>query len=37
MVKFVGAEYIIANSLIAMKKRRERPNISLGELHDLGI
>lgn len=37
MVTFVGAEYIIANSLIALKKRKNRSNISLSELSDLGI
>lgn len=37
MVTFVGAEYIIANSLIAFKKNRNRTNISLCELNELGI
>ncbi|MDE7446791.1 MAG: hypothetical protein K2N15_13980 [Lachnospiraceae bacterium] len=37
MVTFVGAEYIIANSLIALKKAKNRTNISLGELNQLGI
>lgn len=37
MVTFVGAEYIIANLLIAMKKTQNRSNISLGELNKLGI
>lgn len=37
MVTFVGAEYIIANSLIALKKRKNRSTISFSELSDLGI
>jgi len=37
MVTFVGAEYIIANSLIALKKTKNRTNISLSELNQLGI
>lgn len=37
MVTFVGAEYIIANSLIALKRERNRTTISLSELNELGI
>ena len=37
MVTFVGAEYIIANSLIALKKTKNRTNISLSDLNKLGI
>lgn len=37
MVTFVGAEYIIANSLIALKRKKNRATISLSELNDLGI
>ena len=33
----MGAEYIIANSLIALQKKKGRREISLGELSDLGI
>lgn len=37
MVTFVGAEYIIANSLIALKRKKNRTTISFSELNDLGI
>lgn len=37
MVTFVGAEYIIANLLIALKRKKNRTNISLKELNALGI
>lgn len=37
MVTFVGAEYIIANSLIALKRKQNRTDISLEELSNLGI
>ena len=37
MVTFVGAEYIIANSLIALNRKKNRTTISLSELNDLGI
>ena len=37
METFVGAEYIIANVLIALKKSQNRSKISFGELNDLGI
>lgn len=37
MVTFVGAEYIIANSLIALKRKKNRTTISLSELNELGI
>lgn len=37
MFTFVGAEYIIANSLIALKKTKNRTKISLSELNQLGI
>lgn len=33
---YVGAEYIIANLLIALKRRKNRLFTSLGELMDLG-
>lgn len=36
MIPFVGAEYIIANSLIALK-RKNRDTISLSELNELGV
>ena len=37
MVTFVSAEYIIANSLIALKRKKNRTTISLSELNELGI
>lgn len=37
MVTFVGAEYIIANVLIALKRKKNRTTISLSELNELGI
>jgi len=37
MATFVGAEYIIANLLIAMKKKHEKEFISLEELSSAGI
>lgn len=37
MATFVGAEYIIANLLIAMKKKHNRDSISLEELSSAGV
>ena len=37
MATFVGAEYIIANLLIAMKKKHNRDSISLEELSTDGV
>lgn len=37
MVTFVGAEYIIANVLIALKRRKNKAIISLSELNEFGI
>ncbi len=37
MATFVGAEYIIANLLIAMKKKKNRESISLEELSSAGV
>lgn len=37
MATFVGAEYIIANLLIAMKKNHNQDSISLEELNNAGI
>lgn len=37
MATFVGAEYIIANLLIAMKKNHNRDSISLEELSSAGV
>lgn len=37
MITFVGAEYIIANLLIAMKKKQNRESISLKELSSAGV
>lgn len=37
MATFVGAEYIIANLLIAVKKNHNRDSISLGELSSAGV
>lgn len=37
MATFVGAEYIIANLLIAMKKKHNRDSISLEELSTAGV
>lgn len=37
MVTFVGAEYIIANVLIALKKSKNRSKITFRELNNLGI
>lgn len=37
MSTFVGAEYIIANLLIAFKRNKNRSEISLKELGDCGI
>ena len=37
MLTFVGAEYIIANSLIALKKAKNQTNVSLSELNKLGF
>lgn len=37
MATFVGAEYIIANMLIAMKKTQNRESISLEELSKAGV
>ena len=37
MATFVGAEYIIANLLIAVKKKHNRDSISLGELSSAGV
>ena len=37
MVTFVGAEYIIANSLIAINKMKNRTEITLAELSDCGL
>ena len=37
MATFVGAEYIIANLLIAMKKYHKKESISLEELSSAGV
>ena len=37
MFTFVGAEYIIANSLISLKKAKNQTNVSLSELNKLGF
>lgn len=37
MATFVGAEYIIANLLIAMKKNHKKESISLEELSSAGV
>lgn len=37
MATFVGAEYIIANLLIAMKKAQKKESISLEELSSAGV
>lgn len=37
MATFVGAEYIIANFLIAIKKKQNRESISLKELSSAGV
>lgn len=37
MATFVGAEYIIANLLIAIKKVRKRETVTLDELSEAGI
>lgn len=37
MATFVGAEYIIANYLIAMKRNQNRDSISIEELSSAGV
>lgn len=37
MFAFVGAEYIIANLLLVMKRKQGRSIVSFSELNDLGI
>ncbi len=37
MATFVGAEYIIANLLIAVKKKQKKDSISLEELSSAGV
>lgn len=37
MFTYVGAEYVIANFLIALKKAKNKSAISLGEVNSLGM